>query len=143
MLRKVWDDALVERLKNLQAAGNSASMIARELGEGITRNAVIGKINRLGLSLNGQAWAYTYSRPAKPKKPKPVPAYLIDFPLGTPEPKPCGALETMLGRGLCQYIHGDPLIPGWRMCGHATVAPHSPWCAHHYAKCYSPREKAA
>ena len=44
-----WTDERVELLKNLWAEGLSASQIAAELG-GITRNAVIGKVHRLGLS---------------------------------------------------------------------------------------------
>ena len=44
-----WTDERVELLKKLWADGLSASQIAGELG-GITRNAVIGKVHRLGLS---------------------------------------------------------------------------------------------
>ncbi len=44
-----WTDERVERLKELWAQGLSASQIARELG-GVTRNAVIGKVHRLGLA---------------------------------------------------------------------------------------------
>ena len=44
-----WTDERVEMLKKLWADGLSASQIAAELG-GITRNAVIGKVHRLGLS---------------------------------------------------------------------------------------------
>ena len=44
-----WTDERVELLKKLWADGLSASQIAAELG-GITRNAVIGKVHRLGLS---------------------------------------------------------------------------------------------
>jgi hypothetical protein len=48
-----WTDERVERLKELQADGLSCSLIADELG-GITRNAVIGKLYRLGLAGHGQ-----------------------------------------------------------------------------------------
>ncbi|HVG46789.1 MAG TPA: GcrA family cell cycle regulator [Rubellimicrobium sp.] len=44
-----WDDQRVETLKRMWAEGASASQIAKELG-GVTRNAVIGKVHRLGLS---------------------------------------------------------------------------------------------
>lgn len=44
-----WTDERVELLKKLWAEGLSASQIAGELG-GVTRNAVIGKVHRLGLS---------------------------------------------------------------------------------------------
>jgi GcrA cell cycle regulator len=44
-----WTDERVETLKSMWAEGKSASQIAKELG-GVTRNAVIGKVHRLGLS---------------------------------------------------------------------------------------------
>ena len=47
-----WTDDRVELLKKLWAEGLSASQIANRLG-GVTRNAVIGKVHRLGLSVSG------------------------------------------------------------------------------------------
>lgn len=44
-----WNDERVELLKKLWNEGLSASQIAARLG-GVTRNAVIGKVHRLGLS---------------------------------------------------------------------------------------------
>ncbi|MBV1866402.1 MAG: GcrA cell cycle regulator [Marinosulfonomonas sp.] len=44
-----WTDERVETLKKMWGEGQSASQIAKELG-GVTRNAVIGKVHRLGLS---------------------------------------------------------------------------------------------
>ena len=44
-----WTDERVETLKRMWTDGASASQIAKELG-GVTRNAVIGKVHRLGLS---------------------------------------------------------------------------------------------
>ena len=43
-----WTDERVETLKNLWTEGLSASQIAKQLG-GVSRNAVIGKVHRLGL----------------------------------------------------------------------------------------------
>ncbi|WP_138934510.1 GcrA family cell cycle regulator [Roseovarius arcticus] len=52
-----WSDERVETLKKMWGEGQSASQIAKELG-GVTRNAVIGKVHRLGLSnRNGGAGA--------------------------------------------------------------------------------------
>jgi len=45
-----WTEERVKKLTILWKSGNSASKIAIELGEGVSRNAVIGKIHRLGLS---------------------------------------------------------------------------------------------
>ncbi|MFT7391387.1 MAG: GcrA cell cycle regulator, partial [Paracoccaceae bacterium] len=44
-----WTDERVEALKGMWNEGKSASQIAKALG-GVTRNAVIGKVHRLGLS---------------------------------------------------------------------------------------------
>ena len=48
-----WTEERVKKLTILWKSGNSASKIAIELGEGVSRNAVIGKIHRLGLSERG------------------------------------------------------------------------------------------
>ena len=47
-----WTPDRVEILKKMWSEGQSASQIANDLG-GVTRNAVIGKIHRLGLSNRG------------------------------------------------------------------------------------------
>ncbi|MGQ3674837.1 GcrA family cell cycle regulator [Xanthobacter sp. TB0139] len=57
-----WTDERVELLKKLWSEGLSASQIASELGE-VTRNAVIGKVHRLGLS----GRAKTVAAPARPR----------------------------------------------------------------------------
>ena len=48
-----WTEERVKKLTLLWKSGNSASKIAVELGEGVSRNAVIGKIHSLGLSERG------------------------------------------------------------------------------------------
>src|ERR1700731_5439529 len=60
--RMTWTDERVESLKKLWGEGLSASQIAAELG-GITRNAVIGKVHRLGLSGRAKSPASTAPRP--------------------------------------------------------------------------------
>ena len=45
-----WTDDRVEALSRLWLEGRSASQIAAALGGGLTRNAVIGKVHRLGLA---------------------------------------------------------------------------------------------
>jgi GcrA cell cycle regulator len=47
-----WTDERVDLLKKMWTEGKSASQIAKELGS-VTRNAVIGKVHRLGLSSRG------------------------------------------------------------------------------------------
>jgi GcrA cell cycle regulator len=69
-----WTDERVELLKKLWMEGLSASQIAGELGEGVTRNAVIGKVHRLKLSARAKPTNTTprprpAARPAAPRRP--------------------------------------------------------------------------
>lgn len=68
-----WSDERVEVLKKLWGEGQSASQIAKELG-GVTRNAVIGKVHRLGLSNRTVAGkpAAAAAKPAAKKAAKPT-----------------------------------------------------------------------
>ena len=63
-----WTDERVELLKKLWSDGLSASQIAAELG-GITRNAVIGKVHRLGLSGRAKSTSTGAPRPRKARSP--------------------------------------------------------------------------
>jgi len=68
-----WTDERVETLKKMWGEGQSASQIAKELG-GVTRNAVIGKVHRLGLSNRAgsggsAAKAASKEKPAAAAKP--------------------------------------------------------------------------
>ena len=65
-----WTDERVETLKKMWGEGQSASQIAKELG-GVTRNAVIGKVHRLGQS--NRAGSGGNAAKAAPKE-KPAPA---------------------------------------------------------------------
>ena len=72
-----WTDERVETLKKMWAEGQSASQIAKELG-GVTRNAVIGKVHRLGLSNrvgggNGRDEADEVEAPVAAARPEPQP----------------------------------------------------------------------
>lgn len=60
-----WTDERVELLRKLWSDGLSASQVAAELGPGITRNAVIGKIHRLGLAERAKTAAAARPRAAK------------------------------------------------------------------------------
>lgn len=81
-----WTDERVETLKKMWGEGQSASQIAKELG-GVTRNAVIGKVHRLGLS--NRTGGSTSAKPAsKEAAPKPAPAAK---PKAAPKPAPAQA----------------------------------------------------
>lgn len=81
-----WTDERVETLKKMWNEGQSASQIAKELG-GVTRNAVIGKVHRLGLSNRvageGEAAPQAAAAPA-PQAAAPQPA----APRAEPRPAP-------------------------------------------------------
>ncbi|MDX3805246.1 GcrA family cell cycle regulator [Bosea thiooxidans] len=74
-----WTDERVELLKKLWSDGLSASQIAAELGN-VTRNAVIGKVHRLGLSGRAKSAA----TPAAPRNaaPRKAPARSPSHPMG-------------------------------------------------------------
>lgn len=86
-----WTDERVELLKRMWAEGQSASQIAKELG-GVTRNAVIGKVHRLGLSNRvgdapareeeAEAAPAPSAAPARPESPR-----VVELPV-RPAPQP-------------------------------------------------------
>src|SRR5438046_10120057 len=82
-----WSEDRVEQLKKLWEAGLSASQIAAELGN-VTRNAVIGKVHRLGLSGRAKSPASAAPRPRKAR-----PAQLI-----VPVARPAQSGNTALAR---------------------------------------------
>lgn len=94
-----WTDERVETLKRMWTEGQSASAIAKELG-GVTRNAVIGKVHRLGLSnRNDEPEAAPAPAPApepvaeKKAERRPAPAAPAARPDPQPEPAPAQPVE--------------------------------------------------
>ena len=78
-----WTDDRVELLKKMCGEGQSASQIAKELG-GVTRNAVIGKVHRLGLSNRNQG---TAAKPAAKEKAAPAAKAAPSKPAAAPQPE--------------------------------------------------------
>ena len=147
-----WTDERVETLKKLWADGHSASRIAAELG-GITRNAVIGKVHRLGLS--GRAAPSQPSRPAyRPQRPRPTPQPQISVPAPRrAEPAaprmavpvvmpdlPGTATVLTLGAHMCKWPIGDPSGGDFSFCGRRTQA-EGPYCVEHARVAYQPPQK--
>lgn len=111
-----WTDERVETLKKMWGEGQSASQIAKELG-GVTRNAVIGKVHRLGLSNRSagapaakpeaKAKPATPAAPPKPEaKPRPSPKTEAARPVSTePETRPAVPLRKQI------IPAGQPLPP--------------------------------
>jgi GcrA cell cycle regulator len=144
-----WTDVRTERLKALWADGRPASEIAGLLGE-VTRNAVIGKVHRLGL-----AGRKTTSRKPLPRRAKlsraglrQPPARFVRPAAPLPPPPPSAALMLPLRQlraDQCRWPIGDPLDAGFGFCG-CRKAPGVPYCAHHAAIAYNPaarRRRAA
>ena len=149
-----WTDERVETLKKLWADGLSASYIAGELG-GITRNAVIGKVHRLGLAARAKSPASTGSRPRKPhaqvlRVARPVLrgntalAQVYEYePDAEPEIVdnviPMAQRRTLLEltAQTCRWPIGDPGNPDFFFCGGRSL-PDMPYCAHHSRIAYQP-----
>ena len=150
-----WTDERVELLKKLWADGLSASQIAAELG-GITRNAVIGKVHRLGLS--GRAKSRRPARRGRASRARPsmlrvgrasmrgntalAHAYEI-------EPRRSRSWSTTsfrsasaarcseLNEETCRWPIGDPAAPDFFFCGGQTMTG-LPYCAYHSRVAYQP-----
>lgn len=88
-----WTDERVELLKKLWGEGQSASQIAKELG-GVTRNAVIGKVHRLGLSNRAGSGAAATGPAAEAPAPAPEPPPPAAAPpQPAPPPEPAAGAE--------------------------------------------------
>ncbi len=108
-----WTDDRVDILKTMWGDGKSASQIATELG-GVTRNAVIGKVHRLGLSNRPTTTtkATTASAPkAKPAVKAKIPKSVLaaDRPKQAPPPVPSNKLPIPRPRPI--ITAGKPLPP--------------------------------
>src|SRR5215211_7538323 len=149
-----WTDERVEMLKKLWSDGLSASQIAAELG-GITRNAVIGKVHRLGLSGRAKSPSSAAPRPRKPRththmlrvsrpsiRGNTALAHAYEFDLER-EPElldnviPLGQRRTLLEltEETCRWPIGDPGQPDFFFCGGQTITG-LPYCAYHSRVAY-------
>ena len=145
-----WTEERVELLKKLWLDGLSASQIAKQLG-GVTRNAVIGKVHRLGLS--GRAAPSQPARPVfkAPRAPRPTPApaprrveaHTHHAPAPQPvyyaEELPGSATVLTLGAHMCKWPIGDPATEGFSFCGRRSDAD-GPYCVQHSRIAYQPQQ---
>ncbi|MBS0411003.1 MAG: GcrA cell cycle regulator [Proteobacteria bacterium] len=150
-----WTDERVETLKKLWLDGLSASQIAKQLG-GVTRNAVIGKVHRLGLS--GRAAPSQPARPvfkaARPARPvvaaqpaarRPVATAPVEAaPPPAPRPptyveEPGTATVLTLGAHMCKWPIGDPSTDSFTFCGRRSGG-EGPYCAEHARIAYQPQQ---
>ena len=159
-----WTDDRVELLKKLWAEGLSASQIANRLG-GVTRNAVIGKVHRLGLSgrtTTSRAKAprtrrrpvHTQNRNSRPQmrsqgsaalKPsydadaeeeyQLAPAPIVELVIPLHE----RASILTLTETKCRWPIGDPGDEEFHFCGRQSDVG-VPYCEHHSSIAYQPAQ---
>ncbi len=153
-----WTDERVELLRQHWTEGKSASQIAGLLGHGLTRNAIIGKVHRLGLAGRAKAPGSSAPRPRPAQAPRPQAVR------PAPQPRVHGAtalamapaqvedeaeaLESVvlpmslrvtivdLRETMCKWPLGDPTSPEFRYCG--STCANGPYCAHHSRMAYQP-----
>lgn len=156
-----WTDERVELLRKLWSEGLSASQIAAQLGGGVTRNAVIGKVHRLSLSgrakpvsanprprkvrsasphrptrhyVAGNTALKTHAAPAARRMPAPVPIEDIVVPISL------NVSLLDLSDQTCKWPHGDPSQEDFAFCGHKTFN-ELPYCEYHSRLAYQPPDR--
>ena len=147
-----WTDDRVQTLTHRWQDGYSAALIGAELG--FSRNAVIGKVQRLALASRKTVVTRRPQRTQRPalstatrpnRAPSPPPACrsrksrtrprrpVEPPPLGPAPPIPVTVLT--LAPANCNWPEGDPKRPGFHFCGRDK--PHeTPYCPHHAARAY-------
>jgi GcrA cell cycle regulator len=160
-----WTDERVEQLKQHWMEGKSASQIASLLGHGLTRNAIIGKVHRLGLAGRTRSPNSVLSHPrqsaashgahrsaalrATPAAPRltrgatalaVAPQLLVEAEPETFEsvvlPMSLRVTIVELKEAMCRWPLGDPANPDFRYCG--SPAASGPYCVHHGRLAYQP-----
>ena len=150
-----WTDERVEMLKKLWIEGLSASQIARKMG-GVTRNAVIGKVHRLGLSGRATPARVSTARVNAGAKHRGDGGSsvagnrgrfrangiedvknVVPEPILSPEQR---ASVLHLTEHTCKWPIGDPGTTEFHFCG-ARTKTGSPYCVTHAAQAYQPLER--
>ncbi|HEY4031587.1 MAG TPA: GcrA family cell cycle regulator [Caulobacteraceae bacterium] len=152
----MWTEERIALLQKLWGQGYSASQIASQL-PGVTRNAVIGKIHRLGKRpesatprarpalVAAQAAAHARRRPvaadarrtAPAPQPQPQPDWTVR-PFRRPAilpGEPGLATSTTLEANMCRWPIGDPDEAGFSFCGRG-VEGSRPYCQGHSRLAY-------
>jgi GcrA cell cycle regulator len=163
-----WTDERIDLLRKLWLDGLSASRIAAELAGGVTRNAVIGKVHRLGLSGRVKAaapasparlrdsTAQTLARsPIAPQRAAAMPmrgnTALAIQPRAMAMPQvqrssgdvvPMAEHVTImeLRESMCRWPVGDPTSVEFRYCGGKATAGEGPYCNFHSRMAYQPMQ---
>jgi GcrA cell cycle regulator len=145
-----WTPARTDTLKALWLEGQSASFIATRLGE-VTRNGVIGKVQRLGLNRPPGLIIHRTSCPTRRRTRQAARSRRrttsLKRPAPRPQPKPYHRPKENLGVMLltlrdcdCHWPIGDPYEEGFHFCGGPALQPHS-YCDAHQAEGTRPRPR--
>lgn len=149
-----WTDERCDTLRKLWAEGLSCSQIAGELG-GMTRNAVIGKVGRLGLTRRrmGVNPIAAAARALKPRsvirnplglngrKSRLKPPIEFDAATDLPPDTPANPVTLLdLQEHHCRWPFGDPQTRDFVFCGADKVDGHS-YCARHCRLSYQPMRR--
>ena len=141
-----WNDEKVDKLKKLWGNGNTASQIAEIIG-GISRNAVIGKANRLNLSSkiklrsassnqNSQdSFEDSNSKQKRGRKSK-FKSLIIEQDFEPESPKKLEELD----EGSCKWPVGHPEESSFYFCGRSSLKDFS-YCKLHLLYAYQPKGK--
>ncbi|MBC7506880.1 MAG: GcrA cell cycle regulator [Sandarakinorhabdus sp.] len=142
-----WTDERIAQLKAGWEGGMTASQIAEALGEGVSRNAVIGKAHRLGLESRpspvkgGEEVVATpavkIAAPAAATAPAPAPS--TPRPVAAKKPLRTGkaARTTLLdlNEKICKWPIGHPGEADFHFCGKGAQAGF-PYCTEHCLQAY-------
>ena len=131
-----WTHERIEQLKKLWEAGYTASNIATELG-GITRNAVIGKAHRLGLSgrMKSKSKFSSVSIVRKRKMPVNKNSKIIELTTSVEPMNPTTFAD--IKDGLCRWPLGEPEDLDFKFCGR-KCAEGMIYCTEHHSLAYQP-----
>ena len=131
-----WTHERIEQLKKLWEAGYTASNIANELG-GITRNAVIGKAHRLGLSgrMKSKSKVSSVSIVRKRKMPVNKNSKIIELTTSVEPMNPTSFAD--IKDGLCRWPLGEPEDLDFKFCGR-KCAEGMIYCTEHHSLAYQP-----
>jgi GcrA cell cycle regulator len=142
-----WPAERTDELRRLSAKGWSAGMIARKLGDGLTRNAVVGKMMRLGLMGNGIVSTQQITRHPRAGI-KPVRIRLNSRPrpkVAAPSVVPAGPVEqprsppvTILGltKASCRWPLGEPSVD-MLYCGAVSDGDEHSYCPFHCQQAFA------